>query len=196
MGIVLNVLECEDIVGVKGYIDYVEEKCRAITLKQKASYQNLLQDFREKQEHLIVQEKSKFSSKLEQYSMEIYESNLEQVKSFVKDVENNLVSVIDKVLDKVGVYNISAEQVGNMVSFELAKLIDNKAITIRGNADTIKYLGFCIDIPEVNSTYIEDANMLDGFCKISDGVSVIVVDVANASAKIKELFAKPETMID
>jgi hypothetical protein len=188
MSIVVNKADNANLNLASAYVDYLKSKAGELALYYETKYKLLEQNLQTE----INKSKHDFEETLRK-DLEVYEQNLNATNrthmlEMLNFLDNKLSMLIDKILLKLGVYNVSSAQISDLIRIELSDLLKSRTVKVKANADTINYLKFCVEINGVIDAYEEDETIKDGSCIISDGMCVCSADIASVVTKIKAMF--------
>lgn len=180
-----------DIGTLGKYADYLNSQAHQMKVDYAAAID--LETLKLRQNHAKDLEvaKKQMLKDSEVFSQELYENAKEQFVRFLEFLQLRLSDVLIKASSKLGLLNVSAAQVAELLKGELSGFVGVENVTVRANADTINYLKICIENSNLVKEYEVDESMADGYCMVSDGKFVVFVNVAVAVNKIKELLANP-----
>lgn len=190
MSIVVSGSDCSSLNLASAYLDYLRVKSAGLTTHYATQYEESKENLNSKFSAETANLEKNLRQDLEAYEQKLSEINRTQVSELVNYLDDKLLSLVDKILLKLGVYNISSVQISDLIRIELADLLKSRTVNVRANADTINYLKFGVEINGFIDAYEEDDTIKDGSCIISDGMCVCSADISTAVAKIKELFKK------
>ena len=190
MSIVVSNSDCSNINMASGYLDYLKSKSDNLNCYYATKYAEAEEKLNVKFVDARVDFEQQLNRNLELYEQKLNAVNRMHMLDFINYLDDKLSMLIDKVLLKVGVYNISSAQISDLIRIELADLLKSRTVNVRANADTINYLKFCVEINGFIDAYEEDDTIKDGSCIISDGMCVCSADISSVVSKIKEIFKK------
>lgn len=179
-----------DVINLDSYSNYLDSQRHVLLESYKGSLQKSITKLEERYALSAEALKADLIKESEEFSQKLYDENFELISKFLERFEGGIVEIVTQVLSKVGLFNVSAGQISELLQGELSSFIGGKNVTIRANVDTINYLKFCIEPGSMVGTYERDDSVKDGCCIISDGKFVIFTNVPDAINKIKDIINK------
>lgn len=172
------------------YLDYLQEKSSELASYYAAMYANSKDGLETKFANDKLMLERDLLQSLELYEQKLNGINQTHMLEFINYLDSKLSLLIDKILVKVGIYNVTSAQISDLIRIELADLLKSRTVKVRANLDTINYLKFCVEINGFIDAYEEDDSIKDGSCIISDGMCVCSANISSVATKVKEIFKK------
>lgn len=190
MSIVISNKNCSSISVASSYLDYLQEKSSELASYYAAMYANSKDGLETKFANDKLMLERDLLQSLELYEQKLNGINQTHMLEFINYLDSKLSLLIDKILVKVGIYNVTSAQISDLIRIELADLLKSRTVKVRANLDTINYLKFCVEINGFIDAYEEDDSIKDGSCIISDGMCVCSANISSVATKVKEIFKK------